>query len=301
MTLSSTVLMVRPAAFDFNDQTAENNFFQHKPALSASEIQKTVCEEFDQAVQQLRDAGIEVIVIEDTPNPAKPDAIFPNNWFCTMPGKSIQIFPLYAKNRRPERRPEIVKQLVDLTDSGTVDDWSYYEEAGAYLEGTGSMVFDHDNNLAYATHSERTDPELFKKFCRASGYTPFIFHASDEEEQPIYHTNVIFCMGAGFAILCEESIEDVDEKAELVGRLQDSGREVIAITRQQAKAFAGNMLQLQNDKGEPVLVMSAAAENSLGEELKKKIEKYTRILVIPVPAIEAIGGGSIRCMMAELF
>lgn len=301
MILSSTVLMVRPAAFDFNDQTAGNNFFQHKPALSAGEIQKTVCQEFDRAVQQLRDAGIEVIVIEDTPEPAKPDAIFPNNWFCTMPGKSIQLFPLYAPNRRPERRPEIIKQLVELTDSGTVDDWSVYEQSGVYLEGTGSMVFDHDNQLAYATHSERTDPELFKKFCRASGYTPFLFHASDEEEQPIYHTNVIFCMGAGFAILCEESVEDADERAELVSRLQESGREVIPITRQQAKAFAGNMLQLQNDKGEPVLVMSAAAEKSLGEETKKKIAQYTRILVIPVPAIEAIGGGSIRCMMAELF
>lgn len=301
MTLSSTVLMVRPAAFDFNEQTAGNNFFQHKPALSAGEIQKTVCHEFDNAVQQLRDAGIEVVVIEDTAEPAKPDAIFPNNWFCTMPGKSIQLFPLYARNRRPERRPDIIKQLVELTDSGTVDDWSVYEEVGAYLEGTGSMVFDHDNNQAYAAHSERTDPELFKKFCRASGYTPFIFHASDEEEQPIYHTNVIFCMGAGFAILCEESIEDADERADIVARLRESGREVIPITRQQAKAFAGNMLQLQNSNGEPVLVMSAAAENSLGEETKKKIGEYTRILVIPVPAIEAIGGGSIRCMMAELF
>jgi len=271
MTRSSTVLMVRPAAFDFNDQTAENNFFQHKPALSANEIQKTVQQEFDTAVAKLKDAGIEVVVVEDTNEPAKPDAIFPNNWFCTMPQKSIQIFPLYAENRRPERRQEIVKQLVELTDSGTVDDWSTYEAAGVYLEGTGSMVFDHDNSLAYATHSERTDPELFKKFCRASGYTPFLFHASDEQEQPIYHTNVIFCMGEGFAILCKEAIEDADERAELVARLEESEREVISITRQQAKAFAGNMLQLENNREEPVLVMSAAAENSLGDEIKKTV------------------------------
>ena len=301
MILTSAVLMVRPASFNYNSQTAENNFFQRRPAMSPAEIQQAVQQEFDRAVQQLRDAGIEVVVVDDTAEPPKPDAVYPNNWFCTMPGKSIQVFPMFAQNRRPERRPEIVKQLVEITDSGTVDDWSVYESAGVFLEGTGSMVFDHEHHAAYAVVSERTAPGLFIKFCRTSGYRPYAFHACDEFEQPVYHTNVMMCLGKGFAVICEEAIEDSDEKTELVTRIRNSGREVIPITRKQATSFAGNMLQLKNDKEEPILVMSSTAEKSLGEEVIKKIEKYTKRLVVQVPTIEAVGGGGIRCMMAELF
>jgi hypothetical protein len=301
MIFAATVLMVRPVSFGYNAQTAANNFFQNQPALAATEIQKAVQEEFDNAVKQLTNAGIEVAVFDDTTEPPKPDAIFPNNWFCTMPGKSIQIFPLFAKNRRPERRADIVQQLVALTDSRTIDDWSVYEANETYLEGTGSMVFDHEHKIAYAAVSERTDNELFKKFCRASGYTAFTFHASDELEQPIYHTNVLLCIGNGFAILCEEAVEDTDEKEALINNLQNTGYKVISITHKQAKAFAGNMLQLKDNQNNPVLVMSASANNSLNAETKNEIEKYTQLLVISVPTIESIGGGGIRCMMAELF
>lgn len=293
--------MVRPAAFNFNTQTAENNFFQHKPDLSSDALQQKVQEEFDNAVAALRESGIEVMVVEDTVDPPKPDAVFPNNWFCTMPGKSLQVFPMFAENRRTEKRKDIVKQLVAVTDSGTVDDWSNYESAGAFLEGTGSMVFDHEHETAYAVLSERTAPGLFIKFCRTAGYTPYAFHACDEFEQPIYHTNVILSLGKGFAILCDEAVEDSDEKEELIARLSDSGREVICITREQAKSFAGNMLQLKNRNDEPILVMSASAHQSLGADTIEKIEENTRILTVPVPTIESIGGGSIRCMMAELF
>jgi hypothetical protein len=301
MIFAATVLMVRPASFGYNTQTATNNFFQNQPSLTRVEIEKQVRQEFDNAVQQLTKAGIEVVVFNDTPEPPKPDAVFPNNWFCTMPEKSIQVFPLYAKNRRMERRLDIVKELVTLTDSKTIDDWSVYETNETYLEGTGSMVFDHEYKIAYAVVSERTDKELFKKFCRASGYTPFLFHASDELEQPIYHTNVIMCIGNGFVILCEGAVEDTEEKEVLIHKLQQTGHEVIPITHQQAKSFAGNMLQLTDNENNPVLVMSASAANSLDTATKKRIGKHTHCLEIAVPTIEMIGGGGIRCMMAELF
>ncbi len=298
MPFASTILMVRPASFGFNDQTAANNSFQQK--ASFENIQSKVLEEFDTMVDMIRSSGIDVIVINDTPHPVKPDAIFPNNWFCTMDDGSVILFPMYAENRRIERRMDIVEQIKSKFSVLNVIDYSNHEDQKVFLESTGSMVMDHKNKIIYACISERTHPQLLIEFAKDNNYTVIQFTAKDRSGLPVYHTNVLMCIGNKFCVICEEVIEEADLERVLAS-LKKSGKQVISISYNQMLQFAGNMLQLQNKKEEPVLVMSRSAFNSLEEDQKQQLELFTQLLPVNINTIEIIGGGSARCMMAEIF
>ena len=301
MPLASTILMVRPAAFGFNRETARNNYFQTNPGISKEELQQTALAEFDNMVQTLRSQSINVIIIEDTKEPAKPDAVFPNNWLCTTPEGLVIVFPMYAPNRRAEKRDDILKQLAKEFVVKDVQDWSEYEVEGRFLEGTGSMVIDHDEKMIFACISERTSMPLLEKFASSNHYQAIVFLATDKNGNPVYHTNVVLAMGEGFCVLCEEAIEEEWELIAVRQLLQSTGHTIIPITRDQMHAFAGNMLEVKNSKGENILVMSQAAFNSLRKEQKNLLEAYAKLLSVAVPTIEAVEGGSVRCMMAEIF
>ena len=293
--------MIRPAAFGFNEQTAANNFFQHKPAISAESLQQRVLEEFDNMAQLLVEQDIEVLVIEDTPDPPKPDAIFPNNWFCTLPSGIIAVFPMYASNRRPEKRDDILQWFTENYTVTGVEDWSEYEAESRFLEGTGSMVIDHDNKMIYACKSDRTDNAVLEKFATTHGFNAIAFHATDRNGQPIYHTNVMMCIGSRFAVVCADAIEDETERIAVTQLLESTGREVIPISLEQMHAFAGNMLQLQNMRGEYYVVMSSSAWKSLDEQQRTKLQSFGTPMAIDIPTIEQVEGGSVRCMIAEIF
>ncbi len=301
MTLASTILMVRPAAFGFNEETAANNYFQFNPGLSKVELQQKALAEFDRMVLKLRENDIDVIVIDDSRDPPKPDAIFPNNWLSTSPGGTLFVYPLYAPSRRTEKRDEILEQLAKEFDVKDVQDWSEFEAEGRFLEGTGSMVMDHDNKLIYAAISERTNISVLEKFSATNGYQAIVFLATDRNGRPVYHTNVVMALGESFCVLCEESIDEEWELIAVRQLLESTGHTIIPITRDQMHQFAGNMLEVINQKGENILVMSQTAFNSLRKEQKEMLEAYARLLPVDVPTIEEVEGGSVRCMMAELF
>lgn len=301
MPLASTILMVRPAAFGFNIETARNNYFQTNPGISKEELQQTALAEFDNMVQTLRNHSIHVIVIEDTKEPAKPDAVFPNNWLSTTPEGLVIVFPMYASNRRAEKRDDILEQLAKEFVVKDVQDWSEYEVEGRFLEGTGSMVIDHEEKMIFACISERTSMPLLEKFASANHYQAIVFLATDKNGNPVYHTNVVMAMGEGFCVLCEEAIEEEWELIAVRQLLESTGHTIIPITRDQMYAFAGNMLEVTNSNGENILVMSQAAFNSLRKEQKALLEAYAKLLPVAVPTIEAVEGGSVRCMMAEVF
>lgn len=301
MPLASTILMIRPAAFGFNEETAGNNYFQSNPATSKDELQQRAVLEFDIMVQTLRNHDVDVMVIGDTKEPAKPDAIFPNNWLSTSPDGIITVFPLYAPNRRPEKRDDILKMLSDEFVVKDVQDWSEFEVEGRFLEGTGSMVIDYDNKMIYAAVSERTNFSVLEKFAATNGYQAIVFLATDKNRKPVYHTNVVMTLGEDFAVLCEEAIDEEWELIAVRQLLESTGHNIIAITREQMHRFAGNMLQVKNNKGEKLLVMSQTAFDSLREEQLQMLEAYAKLLPIAVPTIEEVEGGSVRCMMAEVF
>ena len=301
MPLASTILMVRPAAFGFNIETARNNYFQTNPGISEDELQQTALAEFDNMVQTLRNHSIHVIVIEDTKEPAKPDAVFPNNWLSTTPEGLVIVFPMYASNRRAEKRDDILEQLAKEFVVKDVQDWSEYEVEGRFLEGTGSMVIDHDEKMIFACISERTSMPLLEKFASANHYQAIVFLATDKNGNPVYHTNVVMAVGEGFCVLCEEAIEEEWELIAVRQLLESTGHAIIPITRGQMYAFAGNMLEVKNSNGENILVMSQTAFSSLRKEQKAMLEAYAKLLPVAVPTIEAVEGGSVRCMMAEIF
>jgi hypothetical protein len=301
MALASTILMVRPAAFGFNEQTAANNFFQGRPAPGEdASLQEKVLAEFDNMARQLVEYDIEVIAIEDTDDPPKPDAIFPNNWFCTFPSGVLSVFPMYAPNRRNEKRDEILHWIVESFETSGFEDWSEYEAEGYFLEGTGSMVMDHANRIIYACISERTSLSLLQKFAPARGYLAMPFNAVDISGKPIYHTNVMMCIGEGFAVICTDAIADETERIAVTQLLESTGHHIIRISLQQMHAFAGNMLELKNMHGKKFIIMSETAWNSLEDVQRERLNAYAAPIVIPVPTIEQ-EGGSVRCMMAEIF
>ncbi len=301
MPLASTILMVRPAAFGFNEETAANNYFQSNPGIDKEQLQQKALTEFDNMVQTLRSHGITVLVIEDSKEPPKPDAIFPNNWLSTSPGGVLSVFPMYAPSRRIEKRDEILDQLAKEFVIREVQDWGEYEAEGRFLEGTGSMVIDHDNKMIYACVSERTSLPVLEKYAAANNFQAIVFLATDKNGRPVYHTNVMMALGEGFCVLCEEAIEEEWELIAVRQLLESTGHSIIAITRDQMHQFAGNMLQLKNNDGEKYLVMSRSAFNSLRKEQKQMLEAYSTLLPIAVPTIEEVEGGSVRCMMAEMF
>ena len=301
MAITSTILMVRPAAFGFNAETAANNYFQSNPDISNAELQKKALYEFDNMVAILRKRGVTVIVIEDTEIPAKPDAIFPNNWLSTSPNGTVTVYPMFAPNRRIEKREDIIQQLSKDFTVTNLQDWSEYEVEGRFLEGTGSMIVDHENAMIYAAISERTNLSVLEKFAATNNYQAVVFLATDKDGHPIYHTNVMMALGEEFCVLCEEAIEEEWELIAVRQLLESTNHAIIPITREQMCSFAGNMLEVKNDKEEHLLVMSQSAFDSLRKEQKNMLEAYATLLPIPVPTIEQVEGGSVRCMMAEIF
>ena len=302
MQITDTILMVRPAAFGANEETATTNFFQSTDTKPESpSIQQAALNEFDNMVKLLRQHEINVLIVDDTPAPLKPSAIFPNNWLSTSPEGIVSVFPMYAANRRPEKRDDILKMLAEKFVVKDLQDWSEFEVEGKFLEGTGSMVMDHENKVIYTCYSPRTDISVLEKFANASKYRAIIFFAVDNEGHPVYHTNVMMTLGENFAILCEEAIEEEWELIAVRQLLESSGHEVIRITKDQMHSFAGNMLQVKNSKGEKFLLMSQTAYDSLTEEQKEELAARSKLLPIPIPVIEKTEGGSVRCMIAEIF
>jgi len=302
MQITDTILMVRPAAFGPNEETATTNFFQSPTKkLDRQSLQQLALEEFDNMVDVLQQHGINVLVIEDTPNPIKPSAIFPNNWFSTSPEGIVSVFPLYALNRRPEKREDILKLLMEKFIVKYVQDWSEFEKEGKFLEGTGSMVIDHENKVIYTCYSPRTDISVLEKFANANKYRAIAFLATDKNGHPVYHTNVVMTLGENFAVLCEEAIDEEWELIAIRQLLDSSGHDVIRITKEQMHCFAGNMLQVKNNRGEKILVMSQTSFDSLYKDQKEELSARNILLPIPIPVIEQTEGGSVRCMMAEIF
>lgn len=301
MPLATTILMVRPAAFGFNEETAANNYFQTNPGIGKEVLQQKALAEFDNMVQLLRNEEVDVLVIDDTKEPPKPDALFPNNWLSTSPNGTVSVFPMYAPNRRAEKRDDILQQLARHFVVKDVQDWSEYEAEGRFLEGTGSMVIDHDNKMIYAAVSERTNLSVLEKYAATNNYQAIVFLATDKNGQPVYHTNVMMALGSAFCVLCEEAIEEEWELIAVRQLLESTGYTIIAITREQMHAFAGNMLEVKNKKAENVLVLSQTAFDSLRKEQKQMLEAFAQLLPVPVLTIEQVEGGSVRCMMAEIF
>jgi len=302
---SSHILMVRPANFGFNPETAENNFYQQKDDRSRAEIHELARKEFDGFVSLLRDQGVNVIVVEDTESPVKTDAVFPNNWFSTHADGKLILYPMYSPNRRLERRKDLIEELMRLNFKvGEIVDLSFFEKDAQFLEGTGSMVMDHKAKLIYAGYSERTHHLPLEYLGKLLGYEVIGFHAVQEIEgqvTPIYHTNVMMHIGTDLAVVCLDSIPKASEKLRVQKKLTDSGKKIVPILAKQKFNFAGNMLEVSNDGGEKFTVMSQTALDSLNVGQIQLIEKYTTIISPTIPTIEKLGGGSARCMMAEIF
>jgi hypothetical protein len=302
---TNTILMVEPVNFNYNPQTAVNNYFQNEVDEAAEKIQAQALEEFKMMVSTLRSKGINVLTIKDTPIPHTPDSIFPNNWISFHEDGTVVMYPMYAENRRNERREEDVLSFLEKKGFNIIDvlDYTSAEEDEIFLEGTGSIILDRENDVAYAAISQRTDEDLFIEFCEDLEYTPVLFSANQTvngNRLPIYHTNVMMCVADEYAIICLSTIDDKKERKHVVENLKDSGKEIIAITEEQMHQFAGNMLQV-GGLGQKYLVMSQTAFDSLTDEQKVSIEKYNPILPVKIDLIEKLGGGSARCMMAEVF
>jgi len=301
MQVTDTILMIRPASFGYNPETAVNNFFQSRTDEVQEQLQQDALKEFDGMVQALKSNEIEVFVVNDTPEPPKPDAIFPNNWLSTSPEGIVSVFPLFAQSRRAEKRDDIIKMLEEKFIVKDLHDWTEYEPKGKFLEGTGSMVIDYDDKVIYACYSPRTDLSVLEKFANANGYRAIVFLATDKDGNAVYHTNVVMTVGEKFAILCEEAIEEEWELIAIRQLLETTEHEIIPITREQMHEFAANMLEVKNKMGENILVMSQRAFVALTAEQKKKLSGFSKLLPIAVPTIEKVEGGSVRCMMTEIF
>lgn len=290
--------MIRPYRFEFNSQTAVNNSFQ--VADNDHDVSAKAQREFDGFVAVLRRVGVEVIVMDDTPDPHTPDAIFPNNWISFHKEHTICLYPMFAENRRQERKPALIEAIIARLGVNRVVDFSHYEAGNRFLEGTGSMVLDRDNHLVYACLSPRTDETLLKAWCDKMEYQPVLFHATDTNGKFIYHTNVMMCVADRYAIVCLDSISPT-ERQMLVDKLEQSGKAVISISMMQVEHFAGNMLQVQNKDGEKLLVMSSQAFHSLSVDQVYKLKTYNDIIHASIDTIETNGGDSARCMIAEIF
>ncbi|HXD76184.1 MAG TPA: arginine deiminase-related protein [Puia sp.] len=297
MQTTSHILMIRPVNFSFNAETAVNNAFQSAPTKDA---QRRALGEFNDFVAVLGDNGVDVIVVDDTPEPCTPDSIFPNNWISFHEKGLVCLYPMFAANRRLERNPGVLQRLGQEFRIDRTLDLSSYENRGLFLEGTGSMVLDRDNKIAYACLSPRTDREVLGVFCREAGYSAELFTAVDDRGMAIYHTNVLMCVADRYVVACLDSLPVPEERDHFVRTVQKSGKKLIPITMSQMDHFAGNMLQVRNAAGESLLVMSSQAFESLSAAQLEELTAYNRILHSPLHIIESNGGGSARCMMAEI-
>ena len=306
MQITNTILMIRPLHFCMNEETAVNNYFQQQDKeLDDVSVLQIAQREFDGFVSALKDKGVSVIVVEDRTEIRTPDSIFPNNWISFHSNGDVAIYPMYAVNRRLERRDDVLEMIeeygfkldrvIDMTDA---------EDQHVYLEGTGSILLDRENSVAYCALSERSNEELFFEFCEIFGYKPLSFSAFQTvngERKPIYHTNVLLTIGESFAVICPDSIDDEQERQRVIRSLQRNEKEIVLISENQMERFAGNMLQVIGANEERYLVMSKTAHDSLTSEQIFVLKKHTKILVVEIPTIERLGGGSARCMMAEVF
>jgi hypothetical protein len=298
MQTTSNLLMIQPVNFEFNAQTAVNNSFQ--VADGGDNAQERAVDEFANLVGVLREHGLDVTVVEDTPYPHTPDSIFPNNWISFHDEGSICLYPMYADNRRNERKQSVLQVIHERFEVKKTIDFSYYEKSDLFLEGTGSMVLDRDQKIAYACLSPRTSRKVLQVFCDQMGYQPVMFHAEDNQGLAIYHTNVMMCVADHYIVICLESLSNKEEKEELVGVIRKSEKEIIEISIDQMNHFAGNMLQVENKKKEKLLVMSTQAFESLNPKQIKKLKTYNPIIHAELESIETNGGGSARCMIAEV-
>lgn len=302
---ADTVLMIEPVAFEFNPQTAVNNHFQQENEMTKSVTQRLALAEFQNTVKLLRNNGIHVIVVQDNPYPHTPDSIFPNNWISFHLNNHVIFYPMFAENRRLERRMDILLEIENLLGRKFhYTDYSSYEMENIFLEGTGSIVPDRKNRIAYASLSPRTDKDLFLKFCKEQDFSPVYFHATQHAGKghiPIYHTNIMMCVADKYAVVCLDAIRNEKERKMVEYKLQSSGKEIVEITVEQMNSFAGNMLQLKNERAEKFLVMSETAYQSLTRNQISSLESYNKLLVVSIPTIEQSGGGGVRCMMAEVF
>lgn len=302
MQTTDTVLMIEPVAFGYNAQTAENNYFQVEQ--KGHDIQEKALQEFQNFANKLCSKGINVIVIKDTLTPHTPDSIFPNNWVSFHRDGKVVLYPMFAPNRREERRTDVFELLKEGFQIKEIEDLSTYENENKFLEGTGSMIFDHDYKVAYGSVSLRLDEELFRKFCEDHGFRPVVFHSYQNAGNlrlPIYHTNVMMCVADRFVVICLDSIDDELEREKVQETIKSTEKEVIEISEDQLQQFAGNMLQVQNAEGKKFLVMSQSAYRSLTSNQIERIERYCEIIYADLETIETNGGGSARCMLAEVF
>lgn len=297
---TTQLLMIRPVCFSFNRQTAPNNHFQQVPGAGEN-VQELALEEFDAMVALLESHGVSLLVIQDTVEPETPDSIFPNNWFSSHADGSLVLFPMFAPNRRAERKKAVVNRILEATGACRVIDLTYWEKEGKYLESTGSMVLDRSSRTAYACLSPRTSPEVLGDFCRKMDYTVVPFHAVDREGRPVYHTNVMMALGHSFAVLCQEAFSSEAELQVVTESLRAHGKTLVDISLEQMEHFAGNMLEVNGGRGERLLLLSQSAYDALREDQLAVLAREDTLVPIPIPHIESVGGGSVRCMLAELF
>lgn len=296
------IMMIRPVRFGFNEQTAESNAFQDiKHAAQTKDIaQEDALREFENMTSQLKAAGVDMLVYDDTTEPYTPDSIFPNNWVSFHQSGKIVLYPMQAPNRRLERRMDIIDDLKKYFHVEQIIDLTHFEEQGKFLEGTGSMVLDRRFKIAYACLSPRTHPEVLEAFADAMGYRVAAFEATDANGKAVYHTNVVMCIGDAFAVVCLQAIKDPDQRLSVRDELIKTGKQVIEISLEQMNHFAGNMLLVNNKRGEKLLVMSTAAFESLTHKQKDELDDYAVLHHFDLSMIEGNGGGSARCMMAEV-
>lgn len=293
--------MIRPASFGFDPETAESNEFQRDAGEDACLLQERAESEFDGSAGILREKGVNVFVVEDTLYPRKPDAIFPNNWVSFHEDGTVFLYPMLAKSRRAERRLEIIEGLRSTFEVDDLVDLSHRENEGQFLEGTGSMVLDRANRIAYASMSPRTDEYLFREVCERVGYQPVAFRSHGRSGREIYHTNVMLCIARGFAVVCLDSISDLDSQKAVAASVRDTGHELIDITFEQMADFAANMLALRPNEDGEIVALSRRAHDALSGRQRNIIERHGELVPLEIPTIEAAGGGSVRCMIAEIF
>lgn len=299
MQTAKKILMVRPARFAYNEQTAMNNFFQNKASIS--NLNEMALQEFDNFVETLRSCKIEVIVVQDSIDPHTPDSIFPNNWFSTHSTGELVLYPMFAENRRLERKSQFLKIIEEHYSAHKVIDLSVWENKNRFLEGTGSLILDHNNRIVYACRSERTDDIVFEEFYTKMNFEPQLFNAYDENQKNIYHTNVMMSIGKSIAVICAESIVDEKRRENIVNSLKKSKKEVIEISFEQMRSFCANILELHNSENENYLIMSETAKNAFTDSQKEILDRHCRIISSSLDTIEQTGGGSARCMIAEIF
>jgi hypothetical protein len=296
---TNSVLMIRPGRFYPNPETAADNAFQRHGDRSSDALTLVARKQFDAAVQTLCAAGVNVHVVEDTAEPEKPDAVFPNNWISTHHDGRVALFPMYSALRRRERRQDIVEELRRHYRITEVIDYSAFEDEGWCLEGTGSLVFDHINKIAYVSLSNRSNPKVIQRFADDFSYEPVTFTSIGPDGQPIYHTNVMMCIGTAFAMVGLEMIPNNVERQQVRARLEKTGKEVVELSADQIANFAGNAIELHNQGGEKLLVLSSRAARALTEDQREKLSRYARLIPLELSTIE-LGGGSARCMMATI-